>query len=99
MIDYYLRTTTLDKMQASLIAADIAAKNASGDVIGEWSGGRIDIDWIGKIYGTTVDNETVVIDSNYHANVRVSGGELTQAQIDELFIVVPTPVTPMRVFA
>ena len=99
MIDYYLRTTTLDKMQASLIAADIAAKNASGDVIGQWSGGRIDIDWIGKIYGTTVDNETVVIDSNYHANVRVSGGELTQAQIDELFIVDPTPVTPMRVFA
>ena len=98
MTDYYLRTTTLAKMQASLIAAGIAAKNASGDVIGQWNGGRIDIDWIGKIYGT-VDNETVVIDSGYHANVRVSGGELTQAQIDELFIVVPSPVTPMRVFA
>ena len=99
MTDYYLRTTTLAKMQASLIAAGIAAKNANGDVIGEWSGGRIDIDWIGKIYGTTVDGETVVIDSGYHANVRVSGGQLSQAQIDELFIVDPTPATPMRVFA
>lgn len=94
MTDYYLRTTTLAKMQASLIAAGIAAKNASGDVVGQWDGGRIDIDWIGKIY-----EGGVVIDSGYHANVRVSGGELTQAQIDELFIVVPTPVTPMRVFA
>ena len=98
MIDYFLRTTTLAKMQASLIAAGIAAKNTSGDVIGQWDGGRIDIDWIGKIYGI-VNNESVVVDSNYHANVRVSGGQLTQTQIDELFIVVPTPVTPMRVFA
>jgi hypothetical protein len=98
MTDYYLRTTTLAKMQASLIAAGIAAKNEAGDVIGQWDGGRIDIDWIGKIYGT-VDNETVVIDGGYHANVRVSGGELTQAQIDELSIVDPTPATPMRVFA
>lgn len=98
MTDYYLRTTTLAKMQASLIAAGIAAKNEAGVVVGQWDNGRIDIDWIGKIYGI-VDNEAVVIDSGYHANVRVSGGELTQAQIDELFIVVPTPVTPMRVFA
>ena len=98
MIDYYLRTTTLAKMQASLIAAGIAAKNEAGDVIGQWSGGRIDIDWIGKIY-KTVDKETVVVDSNYHANVRVSGGQLSQAQINELFIVDPTPATPMRVFA
>ena len=98
MTDYYLRTTTLAKMQASLIAAGIAAKNEAGDVIGQWSGGRIDIDWIGKIY-KTVDKETVVVDSNYHANVRVSGGQLSQAQINELFIVDPTPATPMRVFA
>lgn len=94
MTDYYLRTTTLAKMQASLIAAGIAAKNEAGVVVGQWDNGRIDIDWIGKIY-----NGEVVVDSGYHANVRVSGGELTQAQIDELFIVVPTPVTPMRVFA
>ena len=94
MTDYYLRTTTLAKMQASLIAAGIAAKNKDGDVVGQWDNGRIDIDWIGKIY-----NGEIVVDSGYHANVRVSGGELTQAQIDELFIVVPTPATPMRVFA
>ena len=94
MTDYYLRTTTLAKMQASLIAAGIAIKNQDGDVIGQWDGGRIDIDWIGKIY-----EDGVVIDSGYHANLRVSGGELTQSQIDELFIVDPTPVTPMRIFA
>lgn len=94
MTDYYLRTTTLAEMQASLIAAGIAVENQDGEVVGQWDGGRIDIDWIGKIY-----NGEVVVNSNYHANVRVSGGELTQAQIDELFIVVPTPVTPMRVFA
>jgi hypothetical protein len=98
MTDYYLRTATLDKMQASLIAAGIAVKNEDGNVVGQWDGGRIDIDWIGKIY-KTVDKETVVVDSNYHANVRVSGGQLSQAQIDKLFIVVPTPTTPMRVFA
>ena len=98
MTDYYLRTTTLALMQASLIAAGIAIKNEDGNVVGQWDGGRIDIDWIGKIY-KTVDKETVVVDSGYHANVRVSGGELTQAQIDELFIVDPIPVTPMRIFA
>ena len=98
MTDYYLRTTTLAKMQASLIAAGIAIKNEDGNVVGQWDGGRIDIDWIGKIYGI-VDKESVVIDNGYHANVRVSGGELTQSQIDELFIVDPTPVTPMRIFA
>ena len=94
MTDYYLRTTTLAKMQASLIAAGIAIKNQDGDVIGQWDIGCIDIDWIGKIY-----EGGVVIDSGYHANLRVSCGELTQSQIDELFIVDPTPVTPMRVFA
>lgn len=94
MTDYYLRTTNLAKMKASLIAAGIAIKNEDDEVVGQWNNGRIDIDWIGKIY-----EGGVVIDSGYHANVRVSGGELTQAQIDELFIVIPTPVTPMRVFA
>ena len=98
MTDYYLRTTTLALMEASLIAAGIAIKNEDGNVVGQWDGGRIDIDWIGKIYGI-VDNETVVVDNNYHANVRVSGGQLSQAQIDELFIVDPTPTTPMRMFA
>ena len=97
MIDYYLRTTTLAKMQASLIAAGIAAKNKDGDVIGQWDNGRIDIAWIGKIY-KIVGQESVVIDERYHANLRVSGGELTQDQLDELPII-PAPTTPMRVFA
>lgn len=98
MTDYYLRTTTLAKMQASLIAAGIAIKNEDGEVVGQWDGGRIDIDWIGKIY-KIVDKENVVVDDNYHANVRIGGGVLTQNQIDELFIVDPTPTTPMRMFA
>jgi len=93
MTDYYLRTTTLAKMQASLIAAGIAVKNQDGDVVGQWDGGRIDIDWIGKIY-----EGGVVIDSGYHANVRVSG-DLAQDQLDELPILDPAPTTPMRVFA
>jgi hypothetical protein len=94
MTDYYLRTTTLAKMQASLIAAGIAIKNQDGEVVGQWDGGRVDIDWIGKIY-----EGGVIIDSGYHANVRVSGGELTQAQLSELPILDPAPTTPMRVFA
>ena len=84
-------------MEACLIAAGIATRNASGDIIGQWDGGRVDIDFIGKIYGT-VDEESVVIDERYHANLRVSGGELTQDQLDELPII-PAPTTPMRVFA
>ena len=98
MIDYFLRTSTKSNMEACLIAAGVAVRNASGDIIGQWYGGRVDIDWIGKIYGT-VDKESVVIDDRYHANLRVSGGDLTQDQLDELPILDPAPTTPMRVFA
>lgn len=79
-------------MQASLIAAGIAAKNASGDIIPQWEGGRVDIDFIGSIYF-----EGDVVDSRYHANLRVCG-DLSQDQLDELPII-PAPTTPMRVFA
>jgi hypothetical protein len=81
-------------MEACLLAAGIATRNASGDIIGQWDGGRVDIDFIGVIY-----NDGVVIDSRYHANLRVSGGDLTQDQVDELPILDPAPTTPMRVFA
>lgn len=97
MIDYFLRTSTKSNMEACLLAAGVATRNASGDMIGQWNGGRVDIDFIGKIYGI-VDKESVVIDERYHANLRVSGGELTQDQLDELPII-PAPTTPMRVFA
>ena len=93
MTDYYLRTATLDKMQASLIAAGIAVKNEDGNVVGQWDGGRVDIDFIGSIY---FDGE--VVDSRYHANLRVCG-DLAQDQLDELPILDPAPSTPMRVFA
>ena len=97
MIDYFLRTSTKSNMEACLLAAGIATRNASGDIIGQWNGGRVDIDFIGKIYGI-VDKESVVIDDHYHANLRVCG-DLTQDQLDELPILDPAPSTPMRVFA
>lgn len=84
-------------MEACLLAAGIATRNASGDIIGQWDGGRVDIDLIGKIYGI-VDKESVVIDERYHANLRVCG-DLTQDQLAELPILDPAPTTPMRVFA
>ena len=80
-------------MEACLIAAGVAVRNASGDIIGQWDGGRVDIDFIGSIYS---DGE--VVDSRYHANLRVCG-DLTQDQLDELPILDPAPTTPMRVFA
>jgi hypothetical protein len=93
MIDYFLRTSTKSNMEACLIAAGVATRNASGDIIGQWNGGRVDIDFIGSIY---FDGE--VVDSRYHANLRVCG-DLTQDQLDELPILDPAPSTPMRVFA
>ena len=92
MTDYFLRTSTKSNMEACLIAAGVATRNASGDMIGQWDGGRVDIDFIGSIY---FDGE--VVDSRYHANLRVCG-DLTQDQLDELPII-PAPSTPMRVFA
>lgn len=80
-------------MELCLIAAGVATRNASGAVIGQWNGGRVDIDFIGSIY---FDGE--VVDSRYHANLRVCG-DLTQEQLDELPILEPAPSTPMRVFA
>ena len=93
MIDYFLRTSTKSNMESCLIAAGVATCNASGDIIGQWDGGRVDIDFIGLIYS---DGE--VVDSRYHANLRVCG-DLTQDQLDELPILAPAPSTPMRVFA
>jgi len=98
MIDYFLRTSTKSNMESCLLAAGVATRNASGDIIGQWDGGRVDIDFIGKIYGI-VNKESVVIDERYHANLRVSGGNLAQDQLDELPILDPAPTTPMRVFA
>jgi hypothetical protein len=94
MTDFYLRTSTKSNMEACLLAAGIATRNASGDIMVQWDGGRVDIDFIGVIY-----NDGVVVDSGYHANLRVSGGDLTQNQLDELPILDPAPTTPMRVFA
>ena len=92
MTDYFLRTSTKSNMEACLIAAGIATRNSSGDIIGQWDGGRVDIDFIGSIYF-----EGDVVDSRYHANLRVCG-DLAQDQLDELPII-PAPTTPMRVFA
>ena len=88
MIDYFLRTSTKSNMEACLIAAGVATRNASGAMIGQWEGGRVDIDFIGAADG----------DSRYHANLRVCG-DLEQWQLDELPILDQAPSTPMRVFA
>jgi hypothetical protein len=98
MIDYFLRTSTKSNMEACLIAAGVATRNASSDIIGQWDGGRVDIDFIGKIYGI-VNEESVVLDDRYHVNLRVCGDQLAQDQLDELPILDPAPTTPMRVFA
>jgi hypothetical protein len=92
MTDYFLRTSTKTNMEACLIAAGVATRNASGDIMVQWDGGRVDIDFIGVIY-----NDGVVVDSGYHANLRVCG-DLTQDQLDELPII-PAPTTPMRIFS
>ena len=92
MIDYFLRTSTKSNMESCLIAAGVATRNASGEIVAQWDGGRVDIDFIGSIYS---DGE--VVDSRYHANLRVCG-DLAQDQLDELPII-PAPTTPMRVFA
>ena len=93
MIDYFLRTSTKSNMEACLLAAGVATRNASGDIMVQWDGGRVDIDFIGVIY-----KDGVVVDSGYHANLRVCG-DLTQDQLVELPILDPAPTTPMRVFA
>ena len=43
MTDYFLRTSTKSNMESCLIAAGVATRNASGDIIGQWDGGRVDL--------------------------------------------------------
>ena len=85
MIDYYLRTTTKSNMEACLFAAGIATVKDGLLVVDE----TYTVDMVGAADG----------DSRYHANLRVSGGDLTQDQLAELPILDPAPSTPMRVFA
>lgn len=85
MIDYYLRTSTQASMEVCLINAGIATVKDGILVVAE----TYTVDMIGAADG----------DLRYHANLRVSGGKLTQDQLDELPILDPAPTTPMRVFA
>ena len=85
MTDYYLRTSTKSNMEACLFAADIATVKDGMLVVAE----TYTVDMVGAADG----------DSRYHANLRVSGGDLSQDQLDELPILDPAPSTPMRVFA
>ena len=85
MIDYFLRTSTKTNMEACLFAAGIATVKDGLLVVAE----TYTVDMVGAADG----------DSRYHANLRVSGGDLTQDQLDELPILDPAPTTPMRVFA
>ena len=99
MTDYFLRTSTKSNMEACLIAAGIATRNASGEIVAQWDGGRVDIDFIGTVcLPNPIDPTQQICDDRYHANLRVCG-ELSQDQLDELPILDPAPSTPMRVFA
>lgn len=102
MTDYYLRTTSKSLMESAFIRSGVALRQASGEIVGSsWDGIRADLDMIGAIL-PTLDKDGATIDagdSRYHANLRVSGGELTQDQLSELPILDPAPTTPMRVFA
>lgn len=85
-------------MEACLIAADIAMRNANGDIIPQWGSGRVDIDFIGTVcLPDPIDPKQQICDDRYHANLRICG-DLSQNQLDELPII-PAPTNPMRVFA
>ena len=88
-------------MESAFIRSGVALRQASGEIVGfSWDGIRADLDMIGAIL-PTLDKDGAIIDagdSRYHANLRVSGGDLSQDQLEELPIS-PAPTTPMRVFA
>lgn len=97
MSDYYLRTATEAQMVRAFADIGIAVKRIDGEAH-ELDGQRIDIGWIGPV--TRIDQVTgqPQVDSQFHANLRVSG-ELTAEQIASLPILDPPPSQPMRIWA
>lgn len=99
MIDYYLRANTEAAMKNSFLAAGITVEGIDGEVV-DFNGIRLDIGWLGPISRPDpADPEgPPIVDSRYHANLRVSG-ELPPEVLAELPILDPPPTIPMRVWA
>lgn len=100
MIDYYLRTTTEAAMANAFLRAGITIPTVDGQIIDgtvlDYNGIRLDLGWIGPV--TRIVDGEPVIDSRFHANLRVSG-ELPSEVLAELPILDPPPNVPMRVWA
>lgn len=98
MNDYYLRTSTEAAMKNAFLAAGIQVTGLDGEVV--WLDGiRLDIGWLGAISKPDPDPELPpVIDSRYHANLRVSGALPTEV-LAQLPILDPPPSNPVRVWA
>jgi hypothetical protein len=100
MSDYYLRTTTEAAMANAFLAAGITIPNVDGQIIDgtviDYNGIRLDLGWIGPV--TRIVDGDPVTDARFHANLRVAG-ELPPEVLEELPILDPPPVVPMRVWA
>ena len=99
MIDYYLRAATKIAVQNAFFAAGIKVDGIDGEVT-QFDGTRIDIGWIGPVSRPDPNDPEgpPIVDSRYHANMRVSG-ELPPEVLAELPILDPPPTVPMRVWA
>jgi hypothetical protein len=99
MSDYYLRANTKAAMQNAFLAAGITVQGIDGEVV-DFDGIRLDIGWIGPVVRPDpADPEgPPIVDSRYHANLRVSG-VLPEETLASLPILNPPPSRPMRVWA
>jgi hypothetical protein len=99
MSDYYLRANTKAAMQNAFLAAGITVQGIDGEMV-DFDGIRLDIGWIGPVVRPDpADPEgPPIVDSRYHANLRVSG-DLEPEVLAELPILDPPPTVPMRVWA
>ncbi len=99
MTDYYLRANTEAAMKNAFLAAGIEVTGLDGEVV-EFNGIRLDIGWLGPISRPDPNDPEgpPIVDSRYHANLRVSG-ELPPEVLAELPILDPPPTIPMRVWA
>lgn len=99
MSDYYLRANTKAAIQNAFLAAGITVQGIDGEVV-DFDGIRLDIGWIGPVVRPDpADPEgPPIVDSRYHANLRVSG-VLPEETLASLPILDPPPSRPMRVWA
>lgn len=99
MSDYYLRANTKAAIQNAFLAAGITVQGIDGEVV-EFDGIRLDIGWLGPVSRPDPNDPEgpPIVDSRYHANLRVSG-DLEPEVLAELPILDPPPTVPMRVWA